>query len=91
MGPNRHIVAYPGVPWMVVMPKRRAVDVSDALAEARAKIAAEPAGARGRIWIIRSHQPRTEIRMWRQLLAGEPVQVIKVGPDPILLYRYQPK
>jgi hypothetical protein len=90
-GPNGHIVAYPRLPWMVVLPQRQPVDLIDGLAEARAKIAAEPAGARGRIWIIRSHQTRTEIRTWRQLLAGQPVQVIKVGPDPILLYRYQPK
>jgi hypothetical protein len=90
-GPNGHIVAYPKLPWMVVLPQRHPANLIRGLAEARAKIAAEPAGARGRIWIIRSHQTRTEIRIWRQLLAGQPVQVIKVGPDPILLYRYQPK
>jgi len=90
-GPNGHIVAYPKLPWMVVLPQRYPADLIHGLAEARAKIAAEPAGARGRIWIIRSHQTRTEIRTWRHLLSGLPVQVIKVGPDPILLYRYQAK
>jgi hypothetical protein len=90
-GPDGHIVAYPQLPWMVVLPQRHPADLIDGLAEARAKIAAEPAGARGRIWIIRSHQTRLEVRIWRHLLAGQPVQVIRVGPDPILLYRYQPK
>ena len=90
-GPNGHVVAYPTLPWMVVLPQRHPANLIDGLAEARAKIAAEPAGARGRIWIIRSHQTRLEVRIWRQLLAGQPVQVIRVGPDPILLYRYQPK
>ncbi len=86
VGPNTHIPAYPGVPWIVVMPNRRAVDVAHALAAARARIAAEPAGARGRIWIIRSHLQRTEIRAWHRDLAGDRVSVIRVGPDPILLY-----
>ena len=45
----------------------------------------------GTIWIIRSHQTRLEVRTWRHLLAGQPVQVIRVGHDPVLLYRYQPK
>jgi hypothetical protein len=90
-GPNGHIVAYPKLPWMVVLPQRHPANLIDGLAEARDKIAAEPAGARGRIWIIRSHQTRLEVRTWRHLLAGQPVQVIKVGHDPILLYRYQPK
>ena len=69
---------------MVVLTARRAVDIANALATARAKIAAEPAGARGRIWIIRSHQTRTEIRAWHRDLAGDQVRTIRVGPDPIL-------
>ncbi len=68
------------------MPNRRAADVANALAAARAKIAAEPAGARGRIWIVRSHLHRTEIRAWHRDLAGDRVTAIQVGPDPILLY-----
>jgi hypothetical protein len=85
-GPNTHLVAYPSVPWIVVMPARQVVDVANALAAARAKIAAEPNGARGRIWIIRSHLKRTEIRAWRSDLAGDRVTTIRVGPDPILRY-----
>ena len=83
-GPNGHVVAYPQLPWMVVSTARRAVDIANALAAARAKIAAESAGARGRIWIVRSHQTRTEIRAWRRDLAGDRVRTIHVGPDPIL-------
>jgi hypothetical protein len=89
-GPNGHVVAYPTLPWMVVLPQRQPANLIDGLAEARAKIAAEPAGARGRIWIIRSHQTPIEVQTWNRLLAGQPVQVIRVGPDPILLYRYRP-
>jgi hypothetical protein len=85
-GPNGHVVAYPRLPWMVVMTARRAVDVARALAAARAKIAAEPPAARGRIWIVRSHQTRTEIRAWHLDLAGARVQVIPAGKDAILLY-----
>jgi hypothetical protein len=83
-GPNGHVVAYPQLPWMVVSTARRAVDIANALAAARAKIAAESAGARGRIWIVRSHQTRTEIRAWRRDLAGDRLRTIHVGPDPIL-------
>jgi hypothetical protein len=85
-GPNGHVVAYPRLPWMVVMTARRAVDIADALAAARAKIAAEPNRTRGRIWIIRSHLTRTEVRAWHRDLAGDRVRRIPVGPDPILLY-----
>jgi hypothetical protein len=86
IGPNRHIPAYPGVPWIIVMRNRRAVDVAAALAEAKARIAAEGSRASGQIWIIRSHQTPTEIRAWSRDLAGGRVRVIHVGPDPILLY-----
>jgi hypothetical protein len=89
-GPNGHVVTYPQLPWMVVLGQRRAVDISHALAQARAKIAAEPAGARGRIWIIRSHQTAIEVQAWNQDLAGGNVTSIPVGHDPILLYRYVP-
>ena len=89
-GPNNHVVAYPHVPWMVVLTRRRAVDIGDALSAARAKIAAEPTGARGRIWIVRSHQTTIEVQAWDQDLAGDNVTSIPVGPDPILLYSYVP-
>ena len=85
-GPNAHVPAYPGVPWIIVMPDRQADDVSNALAAARAKVAAEPPGARGRIWIIRSHLQPAEIDAWQRDLAGQQVRVIPVGTDPILLY-----
>ena len=84
-GPNGHVVAYPQLPWMVVMTARQPADIAKALAAARAKIAADPAGAGGRIWIIRSHQTRSEVRAWRRDLAGDHVTAIRVGPDPILL------
>jgi hypothetical protein len=84
-GPNGHVVAYPRLPWTVVMTARQAVDITRALAAARAKIAAEPTGARGRIWIVRSHQTRTEVRAWHRDLAGTRVRTIRVGPEPILL------
>ena len=85
VGPNAHIPEYTAA-WIVVAPNRRAVDVANALAAARAKIAAEPSGTRGRIWIIRSHLQRAEIRAWRKDLAGDRVSTIRVGRDPILLY-----
>ena len=87
VGPNAHIPAYPRVPWIVVMTDRHPVDVKDALRAARAKIAVEPSGARGRIWIIRSHMKPAEINAWRRDLAGDRVKVIHVGPEPILLYQ----
>ena len=85
-GPNAHVPAYPSVPWIIVMPNRRAADVANALAAARAEIAAEPAGARGRIWIIRSHLESAEITAWQRDLAPDRVSAIDVGADPILLY-----
>jgi hypothetical protein len=85
-GPNAHLPAYPGVPWIIVMPNRQAADVANALAAARAEIAAEPAGARGRIWIIRSHLQPIEIAAWQQDLAKDRVSAVDVGADPILLY-----
>jgi hypothetical protein len=89
-GPNGRVVAYPQLSWMVVLTGRTAADISHALATARAKIAAERAGARGRIWIVRSHQTGTEAQAWSQDLAGDTVTSIPVGMDPILLYRYTP-
>jgi hypothetical protein len=87
---NGHGLAYPQLPWMVVMTNRQPADIATALAAAEHKIAAEPAAARGRIWIIRSHQIALEVRTWQTELAGAPVETIRVGPEPILLYRYRP-
>ncbi len=89
-GPNGHLVAYPGVRWIVVMHKHRAVDVASALAVARAVIAAQRPGARGRIWIVRSHMTQAEVRAWRRDLAGGDVTTFRVGHDPLLLYRPLP-
>jgi hypothetical protein len=83
---NGHVPAYPGVPWIVTMTNRRAVDVASALATAEAKIAAEHGGARGRIWIVRSHLQPTEIHAWQRDLAGGRTTTIHVGQEPILLY-----
>lgn len=85
-GPNGHIPAYPGVRSIVVMTNRRAADVANALAAARARAAALPGGSRGRIWIIRSHQTQTEIQAWHRELAGARTTVIHVGHDPLLVY-----
>jgi len=86
-GPNGHLVAYPRLPWMVVMGARTPEDVANALADARAKIAAEPPGARGQIWIVRSQLTVTERRAWRRDLARYHVTTIHVGPQPLLLLR----
>lgn len=86
-GPDGHVVSYPSLPRMVVLTGRTAVDISNALDAARAKIAAEPAGTHGRILIVRAHQTRTEVQAWRLDLAGDNVRAIHVGPDPILLYQ----
>ena len=84
-GPNGHVVAYPRLPWILVVGTPPAPDIVDALATARAEIAAEPADARGRIWIVRSHTSANEIMRWRHALAGDRVATIPVGPEPILL------
>ncbi len=86
-GPNGHIVAYQAAPWLVVMPQRQADDVANALAAARAKIASERGGTRGRIWIVRSHLARVEIQAWHRDLTGDRVRTIHVGSDPLLLYQ----
>jgi hypothetical protein len=85
-GPNGHLVAYPDAPW-IVMTVRAPAAIAHALATARAKIAAEPTGSRGRIWIVRSQAGPGEYPVWNRDLARGHVTVIRVGPDPILLYR----
>ena len=62
------------------MHARAPVDVANALAAAPAKIAAEPNGAHGRIWIIRSHLRQPEIQAWSRDLAWDRVATIHVGP-----------
>jgi hypothetical protein len=85
-GPNGHLVGYPDAPW-IVMTTRAPAAIAHALAAARAKIAAERGAARGRIWIIRTHPGRGEYQVWRRDLARDHVTTIRVGPDPLLLYR----
>ena len=89
-GPAGHVVEYPSLPWVLVVGTPPAPSIGDALARARAEIAAEPAGARGRIWIIRSHASMDEILKWRQALAGDRVTTIPVGQEPILLIPGEP-
>jgi hypothetical protein len=84
--PTNHVVSYPQLPWIIVMTGGLPANVANALATARGKIAAEPADARGRIWIIRSHTSSAEYQEWGQDLAGQRVTAIRVGPEPILLY-----
>jgi len=84
-GPAGHVVAYPSLPWILVVGTPPVPSIVDALARARAEIAAEPADASGRIWIIRSHTSAHEILEWRNALAGDRATTIPVGPEPIVL------
>ena len=59
-------------------------DVDKAWAEATRYPASHP-GAR--VWIIRSHMETTESTQWNTVLRGQPVTVLRVGPEPLLLYR----
>jgi hypothetical protein len=83
--PNGHVAAYPGVPWIRVVGTPPVLDITDALASARAQIAAEPPGARGRIWILRSHLSRHERYEWRVALGADRVRTIHLGPETILV------
>jgi hypothetical protein len=82
---NGFLPSYPTVTWVVQMPNRRAEDVTNALAAAKAKLA--PLGGRGRIWIVRSHLVPAEVDAWNTELAGQDVKTIPVGPEPILEYQ----
>jgi hypothetical protein len=53
--------------------------ISAALASARAL-----AGS-GRTWIVRSHVSAPEDAAWRDLLTGQPVERLPVGPEPLLV------
>ncbi len=82
---NGFLPAYPRDTWVVQMPNRRAQDVTNALAVAKAKVAS--LGGRGRIWIVRSHLVPAEVAAWTTELAGQDVKSIPVGPEPLLLYQ----
>jgi hypothetical protein len=85
VGPNGHVVAYPRLPWIVIVPAGSPTLIANVLARARAEIAAEPAGHRGRIWIIRAHESPVETVLWHRYLARDRIRAIRVGPDPILV------
>jgi hypothetical protein len=78
---------YPTVPWLVQMSNRNPADVVSAVSRAKAKLQQEGGHPTGRIWIIRSHLMPPEADAWSQILAGQQVQVLDVGPEPLLLYR----
>ena len=78
---------YPGVPWLIQMRNRQAADVSAALATAVADVGRQPAGNKGRIWIVRSHVSTGEMSLWQAALAGRDTTEIPVGPEPLTLYR----
>jgi hypothetical protein len=85
VAPNGHVVAYPGLPWIVIAPNGSPTQIADVLARARRVIAAEPAGRRGRIWIVRAHESPVEAGRWLHYLAGDRISTIRIGPDPILV------
>jgi hypothetical protein len=78
---------YPAVPWIVQTRARTAGAVTAAVTAAVAKINAEPASSRGRIWIIRSHETSAEVIGWDRALAGKEVEVIPGSIEPLLLYQ----
>jgi hypothetical protein len=78
---------YPGTTWLVELHPGATTQVGSALATANAKIAAEPATARGRIWIVRSHQSAAEQQAWTRALSGWRVDAIPGSPEPLLLVR----
>ena len=86
--------AYPNAPWVIALTNRDQPAISDAVEQAADMIAAEPAGHRGRIWIIRDHVARGEATFWLNALTGGRETTIKfprqgdgVRPEPLLLYR----
>jgi hypothetical protein len=88
-GLSGHVVAYPSRPWIIIQPVHQQQEVG--LAEARAKIAAEPASARGRIWIITTRVATWGgVTAWQRLLVGQRLYTIKTGGEPIMLYQYSP-
>jgi hypothetical protein len=48
-------------------------------------VAAADAVARpgGRIWLIRTHVNSSEAQAWQQALAGAPVHLFVIGPEPL--------
>jgi hypothetical protein len=81
---NSFIPEFPTVPWLVQMKNRTPADVAASLSAAK-RLADRP-GGNGRIWIVRSHLFAAERTAWQTDLAGDEVQVIPVGSEPLLLY-----
>jgi hypothetical protein len=73
-------VAYPPADRIVVATGRDEAAVVRAIAAAD-----DVAGAGGRIWLVRTHVDANEAPAWQQALAGRPVQLIAVGPEPVAL------
>jgi hypothetical protein len=83
---NGFLPSWPDQPWIVRMTGHRPADVSRALGQAAARLAAEGPRHTGRIWIVRSHLFPDEAPEWRAALAGERVITYAVGREPLLLY-----
>ena len=78
------MATYPGVAWIDQMTGFTASDVDQAWVTAT-KYANRHHGAR--VWIIRSHVEPTEAGRWSIILRRRPVNVLNVGPEPLLLYQ----
>jgi hypothetical protein len=85
LSPNGRVVAYPSLRWILIVPAGSPTLIANVLAKARHEIAAEPAGHRGRIWIVRAHESPVEAVLWHRYLARDRIRTIRVGPDPILV------
>ena len=72
--------------WYVRFPAASRIVVAadrDPASVTRAVRAAVALAGSGRIWLVRSHVNAGEARAWESALAGLPVQVIAVGPEPL--------
>jgi hypothetical protein len=72
--------------WFVHYPAASRIVVAadgDAPSVVRAVREAVALSGGGRIWLVRSHVNADEARAWESALAGLPVRVIAVGPEPL--------
>lgn len=70
-------VRYPSADRIVVAAGRDPASVAAALRTAR-----DLAG-RADVWLVRSHVNPAEAAAWRSALAGTPVRLVPVGPEPV--------
>ncbi|HTU76174.1 MAG TPA: hypothetical protein VMG38_21865 [Trebonia sp.] len=90
---NGFVPQYPSTPWIIVATDRDAPSITSVVAEAEDLIAAEPAGHRGRIWVIRDHVAREEAGFWHNALAGSGLITIRMAKlngrlqEPLLLVK----